>query len=60
MGINAYLGPQHVFLTILGLVGVDGVSPPASLHEVMVEIKFFTSGPLCGVRSSQRRFDRYP
>jgi tripeptide aminopeptidase len=25
---NAYLGPQRIFLTILGLVGVDGVSEP--------------------------------
>jgi tripeptide aminopeptidase len=25
---DAYLGPQRVFLTILGLVGVDGVSEP--------------------------------
>ena len=25
---DAYLGPQEVFLTILGLVGVDGVSEP--------------------------------
>jgi acetylornithine deacetylase/succinyl-diaminopimelate desuccinylase-like protein len=25
---NAYLGPQQVFLTIIGLVGLEGVSPP--------------------------------
>jgi hypothetical protein len=25
---DAYLGPQRIFLTILGLVGVDGVSVP--------------------------------
>jgi acetylornithine deacetylase/succinyl-diaminopimelate desuccinylase-like protein len=25
---NAYLGPQRIFLTILGLVGVDSVSEP--------------------------------
>ncbi len=29
---DAYLGPQHVFLTILGLVGVDGVGA-ALLHR---------------------------
>jgi tripeptide aminopeptidase len=26
---DAYLGPQKIFLTVLGLVGVDGVAPPA-------------------------------
>jgi len=25
---NAYRGPQRIFLTILGLAGVDGVSEP--------------------------------
>jgi hypothetical protein len=28
---DAYLGPQRVFLSILGLVGVDGVSEPLLL-----------------------------
>lgn len=26
--VDAYLGPQNVFLTILGLTGVDGVTQP--------------------------------
>lgn len=26
---DAYLGPQKIFLTVLGLVGIDGVAPPA-------------------------------
>jgi hypothetical protein len=31
--VNAYLGPQRAFLTILGLAGVDGVTQPLVLSR---------------------------